>query len=234
MAKYIDLQFSCPPSLDFPTYVGTQDEEGQPVQVGQWIKPSADNPFWILRLIPAELLMYLISDGQPVQVVTERHVRRNPPLVDDMPSGLLPTLSPRAALKAKLANAKPKQITDRYIPAADPLLTDKCPNPTCGRMFNPQTHPLLDCPTCGEDKCTLNCFGSTAEPCKDCLALVADPEEGGYEAPVAEVAQIKTPELRKAMADEARGAAAAVGSRLFDGIHHGKGGQDSEPADDDE
>ena len=233
MAKYIDLQFSCPPSLDFPTYVGTQDEEGQPVQVGQWIKPSADNPFWILRLIPAELLMYLISDGQPVQVVTERHVRRNPPLVDDMPGGLLPALSARAALKAKLASAKPKRQSGDKVPEpVDPSATEKCP--ACNKMFNPQTHPLLDCPTCGEDKCTLHCFGSTAEPCKDCLALVAEPDEGGYEPPAADMAQIKTPELRKAMADEARGVAAAVGNRLFDNIHHGKAGQDSEPTDEDE
>lgn len=230
MSKYIDLQFSCPPSLDFPTYVGTQDESGQPVQVGQWITPNADSPFWVLRLTPAELLMYMIADVEQITGVSVTQQIPRTPMGTGAVAVAVAFPNPRAALKAKLAGAKPKRRD--AAPQVDPLATDKCP--ACGQMFNPATHPLLDCPTCGADKCTAYCFGSTAEPCKDCLALVADPDEGGYEAPVAEVAQITTPELRKAMAEEARGAAAAIGNRLFDGIHHGKAGQDSEPATDDE
>ncbi len=230
MSKYIDLQFSCPPSLDFPTYVGTQDEGGQPITVGTWIPPGDVSPFWVLRLTPAEVLMYMIADGQTVQAPNQFPGGVVTP-VPNMQAQLAPAPSARAALRAKLAGAKPRRGAP-VAAAIDPSLTDKCP--ACGKLFNPATHELLDCPGCGEGKCTLNCFGSTAEPCKDCLALVPDPDDGGYEPPAADMAQIKTPELREAMQAEARGAAAAVGSRLFDNVHHGRGGQDSEPADDDE
>lgn len=230
MSKHIDLLISSPPSLDFPTYVGTQDESGASVQVGRWIEPSAEQPFWVLRLTPAELLMYMIADGQTAPTPQRTAIEA----LRDLPAQLVKdgrAHNDRAALKAKLAGAKPKQPTSQPAPQVDPRATEKCP--ACHQMYDPaQYGELVDCPACGEAKCTAHCFESIAAPCLDCQALQASPEEGGFEPP--EQAEIKTPELRAAMQDEARGAAAAVGGRLFDNIHHGKGGQDSEPADDDE
>lgn len=235
MSKHIDLMISSPPSLDFPTYVGTQDEFGAPVQVGRWIEPSAEQPFWILRLTPAELLMYMIADvNQIAGVLPSMQAPDRTPVgtgvqMEEQIARRRPT-SDRAALKAKLAGAKPKQPGAPPAPTVDPLATDKCP--ACHKLYDPALHELFDCSACGESKCTAHCFDSVADPCLDCQALQAGPEEGGFEPPAA--AEIKTPELRAAMRDEARGAAQAVGNRLFDGVHHGPAGQDSAPADEDD
>lgn len=238
MSKHIDIILTGPPALDFPSLVGAQDEHGQPVSVGRWLAPDNDTPFWRYRLTPAELLMYMIAGTQDVE-------GRGSPLGAGTPiisghtesaaasgrNGIVPApTSARAALKAKLANAKPKSTA--ATPAPDPALTEPCP--ACHQKFNPSIDTLVACSSCGEDKCSAKCFDNIAEPCLDCKALAADPSDPDDVAftPPAK-AKISDPELAAQVADAARGAKQAVASRLFDNQYHGKGG-DSTAEDDDE
>jgi len=67
---------------------------------------------------------------------------------------------------------------------------------------------VLACPSCGHEKCTRACMPNPTEPCVDCKALEASPDEGGYDA-----AATNRQRLARAEVDGAR----ALGARLFDG-----------------
>ena len=238
MTRHIDILFTSPPSIDFPQFVGAEDESGQPCTVGKWLGPGSDSPFWRFRLTAAELLMYLIADGQEHQATKRNFIHDNQQpahiveRLDNLPGGLTPVLSPRAALRAKLAHAKPRTGPPPE-PLADPLATEPCP--ACHAKFNPALDQFIPCSTCGEDKCTAKCFDSVADPCKDCKALAADPadeDDVAFQAPAK--AEIRDPNIRAAVQADQQAAHSAIAGRLFDGVHHGKGGVDSEPADEDD
>ncbi len=230
MSKHIDICMTGPPALDFPSYVGAQDESGQPVSVGRWLPPDDDSPCWRLRLTAAELLMYMIADteqitGQPCTPVSIAMAGGQLPAARTRPA------SARAALKAKLGNAKPR-TSPSEPPLPDPALTEPCP--ACRAKFNPSSDQLVDCSSCGESKCSAKCYDNIAEPCLDCKALVADPndpDEVAFEPPTR--AKISDPVLAKQVEGDQQAAARAVSSRLFDNTFHGKGG-DSAAADDEE
>ena len=239
MARHIDILISAPPSIDFATFVGAQDERGETVAAGQWIAPDSECMFWRYRLTPAELLAYLIADtevltGQPINAAAG--IPRTP-----MPTAFDMTVasSARAALKQRVSSAKPKSRRGPSpdVPSAatpDPLATDKCP--ACHQLFNPQKFEMLDCGACGESKCTARCFGNIAEPCLDCQALRADPgdpDDAGFDPSAGpEPAKISNPALRAQMEAEAAGAGRATGNRLFDGTFHGKAGDSAADEDD--
>lgn len=202
MAKSINILFSSPPSIDFPQFVEVQDEYGQKVAMGKWLKPDADNPFWVLQLSVSELLTAIVAPDQHVgsdAVIEERTQRR----VVRQSFGDLGTLEPeapppdRAALKSRLRNARPKPRTPQEIAAEE-----------------------KDASTPGG---AVDVDDDLAE------ALQAGPDEGGFDPSA--VPDKAPPIKNKVKAEEFKQAAgqagAAVASRLFDNTFHGKGG-DSE------
>jgi hypothetical protein len=233
MSRHIDLLIASPPALNFPQLVGVQDEHGQPVTVGQWLAPDDGCMFWRYRLTPAELLMYMIADTEQ-PLVAHGEVQIEAP-INRVPRPTNRGVSARQALKDRVASAKPRlpgATTAAASPESDPLATEKCPS--CYKPFNPSLHQLIDCGACGEPKCTANCFGNMAEPCLDCQALKAEPDDGGFdEASAPPLAEVKNPALRAKMAEESAGATRAVGSRLFDNTFHGKGGDNAAEEDED-
>lgn len=204
--KFIDVVFSCPPSAEFPQYIVTADESGEEVQVGEWVRPSAEDPFWRLRLRPEELLLRMIAPGRELpQAVMGGDKARD--------LGASAAREARRALKDKLTSAPRKQQPPELERSTIPEEAgEKCPS--CEKYFDARKDSLLSCPECGGDKCTAICLPDSTGPCLDCQALKPDPGEGGFD-----------PELKVA-------AARAVGRRLFDGQFHGKPG--AAAADEDE
>jgi hypothetical protein len=233
VSRFIDLLLMSPPAIDAPSFVGVQDEYGTGVELGQWIAPDDTCLFWRYRLDPAELLSYMIkgSEARPSRtpaptIAAAPHAAPAPPNAG---------VSGRNALRARLANAKPRSAdappTTAGAPQPSPAVAQKCP--ACHVPFDPTRHELIACSGCGEDKCSARCIPNAAAPCLDCAALTADPDEGGFDAGAGPpAAVVKTPGLKEKMAKESSGATQAVAGRLFDDEFHGKGGTSTEDNDD--
>lgn len=227
MGKHVDLLFLSPPDVDFPQFVDVQDEHGESVQIGEWIRPDNDNPFWRLRVTTRDIVMQLFEEterqGQegvrPADVeLNARQSRPQPQQRRQVVSASSDAQSGRQSLKARFAGAA-KKVAPVVADKLEPAMTapEKCPS--CGEMFDAATGELADCATCGDGKCPV-CMPDVTEPCLDCQALSASPEEGGFDKSAASAAARKE-------------AARATRGRLFDGVFHGKGGATSSDSDSD-
>lgn len=217
MSRYIDIAFTCPPSIDFPQYVETRDAEGQQLAVGEWLAPDAGTPLWRLRLTPAELLQQLIADQQATATPAgapgiARDIRRTQPAAQNV-------IDPQAARRAAKERAAADRIADlakksAAKPAGPPAKWSACPG--CNQPSDPSVESFLCGGGCGS-LCRA-CVPSPNALCPACSALVADAEEGGFD-PSAD------PLANEGMLPG--------GNRLFDGVHHGRTG-DSAPAEEED
>ncbi len=48
MSKYIDIVFDGPPSMPAPRFVEVENDKGEGISVGEWIKRP--DGYWVLRL----------------------------------------------------------------------------------------------------------------------------------------------------------------------------------------
>jgi predicted nucleic acid-binding Zn-ribbon protein len=192
VTQFIDFVFQGPPDpTSALSLVEVVDQDGQKIELGQWFH---DGAFWRYR-IPTELVprMVLPVDAAP------RY--QEPRIQQAYEAGLeeaitlpLPLPDPRAARAALLDRVKsaPKkegaQTSMAPIPSP-PADREKCSN--CGEPYDPREHEMLDCPQCGEGRCTAKCLPTATEPCLDCQALAAGPEEGGYDPAAAAPAKPK-------------------------------------------
>lgn len=55
MAQFIDVVFDGPPAPESGRFVEVEDEHGRSVKIGEWIEPTADDPYWRLRILWTEI-----------------------------------------------------------------------------------------------------------------------------------------------------------------------------------
>lgn len=236
MTQYIDILFACPPGADFPSLVEAQDDTGAIVQVGRWIEPTSADPYWRYRLSVPEMVMELVAGVKEPGMIDRTQIV--PELKAAPPGTKVQTDSrgriDRAALRQKLSSAKTKNPTNStVVPPPPPKNWVECPSATCRKLYDPQRYDLVDCIACGEAKCSVYCIPNAAEPCRECKALEAGPdddEDAGFDP---SAVPDNAPGLEEALAkDRAEGRGDAAARRVFDGVVSAKGKE--QRADDEE
>lgn len=232
MTKHIDILLTSPPSIDFPQFVEVQSESGEKLEIGEWLQPDGTSPFWRFRLSAPELLMMLIADVEqmpsvartrpPAETLRDRQTTMEVEKMRDRDPQ-----AARQALKEKL-EARKQAAANKPTPVFE--TPEKCPS--CEKIFNAAVHELQACVACGEDKCTAICIPAPGEPCLDCQALSAEPEEGGFDPSlVPNESPIKNPKLAAELEQELAADDGAFSGRLFDGKYHPRAMPQSDNAD---
>lgn len=221
MTKHIDILLTSPPSIDFPQFVEVQSESGEKLDIGEWLQPDETSPFWRFRLNAAEVLMALIADIDAVAGVrvAGQQISRTPVSTVNLKVPMTMKSDPQAARQALKEKLEARKQAAANKPTAMFDAPAKCP--ACEKVYNAAVHELQACVACGEDKCTAICIPAPGEPCLDCQALSAEPEEGGFDPSlVPDESPIKNPKLAAELAAELASDDGAFSGRLFDGKYH--------------
>lgn len=175
--QFIEIIFTGPPNPDVALQMlKIVDDRGEEVTIGEFYH---DGRFWRYQ-IPVELV--------PRMIVPHSPTGRLPKADDDVPEGVRsgrvdrPYGSDAAAKRAELKErlgARPGRTRPQSAEPVPDLETETCPN--CKGKFSPKEYELLDCPKCEEKRCTKTCLPNPVDPCLDCQALNAGPEENDFE-----------------------------------------------------
>lgn len=115
---YIDIVFDGPPGAEFGRFVEVENEQGQSIQVGEWVGPGGERDFWRLR-IPTDrglnslaLLIHTIS--------TEKGFA--PPSLDNLPEKLMLAVSELSEALEEHREGRPLvwyKTTAKFPPGTD-------------------------------------------------------------------------------------------------------------------
>ena len=186
MTQYIEIVFIGPPDIDKAlSLVKVVDDAGNEIKLGEWYHDGVNYRYQIpVELVPRMKVppVYALGlDFTVEQVSPDRKV------MTSMVAPESEAQRQRRALRDRLKSAKRKE-PDAMPPTASPQSEwVTCKN--CQQQYDPREHDVVSCPQCDKSCCTAVCMPNPVEPCLDCQALNAGPEENGFEPPKPKSAQ---------------------------------------------
>ena len=86
---YIDIVFDGPPSHESGRFIEVENEQGQSIKVGEWIKPELENGYWRLRIATERGVSSLAERIHAIS--TSKGF--SPPDMDNLPEKLMLSVS---------------------------------------------------------------------------------------------------------------------------------------------